>query len=544
VTLPINESDVTNLPSDLAALAAADAAEAASRAAADAAINVALALRVLIAGHTATSLLGRAPNSIGDLADIVASADGQVMRRAAGVLGFGTIPQASVDNLASDLAGKQALAANLTALAALAATLGVIEQTAAGVFAIRLIGVANATDLLTRAGGDGRYQPLEATLTALAAIAGTAGLLEQTSADVFGIRLLGVGASTSVPTLADADARYQALAANLTALAALASTLGVLEQTAAGVFGIRLVGVANATDLLTRAGGDGRYPPQSRLINTTAPMTGGGDLSTDRTFAVPVMVGSGASHAAGLAPDPGATAGTGRFLNEDGTYRIPGGTSAGTSLFDPPTSPSAYDDEFKTSALAALWTQLTTPAAGFVVDYNLDGTFLHLDSPGGTVATTNHLLIRQNPALGAGTALTVVCRCFQSSYTGTGTTYTLLQVGDNATESGGNFVNVAIAESGGSYNIWVYDGVFRYQQDWGRGSGELWLLYQRTAGNVVRIYGSINGRTWRLLDNRSRTWNANYIFLDLQGHNAANSASSHYVDFVRVNDARFTQFVA
>lgn len=36
---------------------------------------------------------------------------------------------------------------------------------------------------------------------------------------------------------------------------------------------------------------------------------------------IPVMVGSGGSHAKGLAPDPGATAGTKKFLCEDATWK-------------------------------------------------------------------------------------------------------------------------------------------------------------------------------------------------------------------------------
>jgi hypothetical protein len=59
------------------------------------------------------SVIGRSANSSGDPEDIAAGADGDVLRRAAGVLGFGAIPESSVTNLTTDLAGK----ASITSLA-------------------------------------------------------------------------------------------------------------------------------------------------------------------------------------------------------------------------------------------------------------------------------------------------------------------------------------------------------------------------------------------------------------------------------------------
>ena len=43
---------------------------------------------------------------------------------------------------------------------------------------------------------------------------------------------------------------------------------------------------------------------------------------------VSVMGASGSNHASGLVPDPGATAGTTKFLREDGTWQDPPVTSS------------------------------------------------------------------------------------------------------------------------------------------------------------------------------------------------------------------------
>lgn len=62
---------------------------------------------------------------------------------------------------------------------------------------------------------------------------------------------------------------------------------------------------------------------------------------------VPVFVASGASHAAGIVPDPGSTAGTAKFLREDATWATPAGGGNVSNTGTP------------TSGQAAEWTSAT-----------------------------------------------------------------------------------------------------------------------------------------------------------------------------------------
>ncbi len=78
-------------------------------------------------------------------------------------------------------------------------------------------------------------------------------------------------------------------------------------------------------------------------VTASAPLTSTGGATPD--IACPVFVGSGVSHATGLVPDPGASAGTTKYLREDGSWAVPAG---GIVVGDPITGGTAqsllYED--------------------------------------------------------------------------------------------------------------------------------------------------------------------------------------------------------
>jgi hypothetical protein len=61
---------------------------------------------------------------------------------------------------------------------------------------------------------------------------------------------------------------------------------------------------------------------------------------------MPPFVGSGASHAIGAVPDPGAVAGTSKYLREDASWATPAGGGGGSNTLYAPGSFTVADGNF------------------------------------------------------------------------------------------------------------------------------------------------------------------------------------------------------
>lgn len=75
----------------------------------------------------------------------------------------------ALSGVSGSITGLQGYDATLTALAGLSASAGLLEQTGADVFVKRSIGTTNASDIPTRLDADNRYLKSGGTLTASAA---------------------------------------------------------------------------------------------------------------------------------------------------------------------------------------------------------------------------------------------------------------------------------------------------------------------------------------------------------------------------------------
>lgn len=184
---------------------------------------------------------------------------------------------------------------------------------------------------------------------------------------------------------------------------------------------------------------------------------------------VPVFGPSGSSHAPGMVPDPGATAGGTRYLREDGTWDAPPGGGLGTMSTQNANAVAITGGTINGTPIGG-----TTPAAGAFTTLAKNGSSV-LNLGGTPTATCN--------TAGAGSGCT-------RSITGTDTTFlvtvttgsspaaisTALSITYSAVRDHVPYCTATQSLDGGATSLWP--------------SGSLWLNGASTTGIQIGVYGT------------------------------------------------------
>jgi hypothetical protein len=175
-------------------------------------------------------------------------------------------------------------------------------------------------------------------------------------------------------------------------IATVASLSGYVPTSRQILNGTGITGGGNLTADRTLAVDTTVVAPTARLLNTTAPLTGGGNLTADRTLGISAFAGS----AAGAVP--ASAGGTANFLRADGQWAAPPMPAAGVAKYAAALagtgSPETVTHNLNTRDVQVQVINGASPYTAVEVDWD--------------ATTVNTVTIRYNPNLGAGYRVVVM----------------------------------------------------------------------------------------------------------------------------------------